>query len=75
MRILLGMALTLNVLLLIVGWNTLFLQTHWSDPSYVGLVAVVMTTPIVNSIALIRVVRKYRTIPLGPNPDAQSDSD
>jgi hypothetical protein len=60
MRILPGIALTLDVVLLFVAWNTLFLQTHWNDPSYVGLVAVVVGTPLVNAIAMIRVLRKQR---------------
>lgn len=59
MRILLVVALALDGLLLIVACNTLFLQTHWNDPSYIGLVAVVVGTPVVNTIAIIRVLRNH----------------
>jgi hypothetical protein len=41
-----------NCLLLIVAVNTIFLQTHWSDPQYVGLVVVVLGTPLVNLVTL-----------------------
>ena len=57
MRILPGVALTLDALLLIVACNTLFVQTHWNSPSYVGLVGIVVGTPIVNAIAMIRILR------------------
>lgn len=51
-------ALALNCALLIVAWDHLFLQTHWESVSYVGLVLVVVGTPIINSISLMMMRRR-----------------
>ena len=58
MNVLAGFAIVMNTLVLLVGFNTIFLQTNWNDPTYVGLVFTVMGTPVVNSAALISAWRR-----------------
>ena len=53
MRPLIILALVFDALLILVAVNTIFLQTHWNDPTYVGMVVVVMGTPILNAAALL----------------------
>ena len=65
MKLLLGVALVMNAVLLVSGWNTIFLQTHWNDPAYIGLVFAVMGTPVVNAMALVSAWRGYSVRKIG----------
>jgi len=54
-------AILANVLLLIVVVNTIFLQTHWDDLKYIGMVATTVGAPVLSIIALVRTTLQYPT--------------